>query len=223
MWLRGFIISAKRKKPTRLDVSLNEIGYNARGLYKFKLYCIIKNAGSRNQLGGFYMKQFLKSSIFAAMLVALTVPAICTTPAGYAMIDKVNNQAIVGQALTFDKIEKTTTVAVSQTNVLCATDIVSTNTAAVYYLHDTVVYPIELEVQTLGSVVINYDAYSTTVGTGVNVPIVLDPAMYTKDGASLISSKSTKMVFYQKPNICFSAVTVATTTFIIRSISKGGL
>ena len=122
------------------------------------------------------------------------------------------------QEKAFDKVEKSTTVAVSQTNVLCATDIVSTYTASVYYLPDTVVYPIELEIQTLGSIVINYDIYSTDA-TSVNVPVVLDAALYTKDGASMISSKNTKMVFYQKPNICFSAITVATTTFIIRSIT----
>ena len=120
---------------------------------------------------------------------------------------------------TFDHIEKVTTVAVSQTNVLCATDIVSTNTAAVYYLPDTVVYPIELEIQTLGSIVINYDLYSTAVGTGVNVPSVLGPAVYTEAGASLVSAKSVKWIFYQKPNACFSAVTVATSTFIVRSIT----
>ena len=159
------------------------------------------------------MKLCAKLFLVVLLLVAFAAPSFAIEPA-------VRNAGLVHQAQTFDHIEKVTTLQLSDTAVLTPSDNVSTNTAAVYFLPDNVHYPVELEIQNETATAINYDIYSTTVAAGVNVPAATDPILYDVSGAKCVSSKVAKMVFYQEPNICFSAASAATATFIIRSIRE---
>lgn len=149
--------------------------------------------------------------LIVLLLVAFAAPSFAIEPA-------VRNAGLVHQSATFDHIEKVTMLQLAPTSVLTPTDVVSTNTAAVYFMPDNVSYPIELEIQNETATAINYDEYSTAAGTGVNVPVATDPILYDVNGAKCVSSKIAKMVFYQMPNISFSAASAATATFIIRSI-----
>ena len=155
----------------------------------------------------------------AKFLVVLLLATLVAAPS-FALDPEVRKAGLQTQAKTFDKIEKVTMLQLSATSVLTPTDIVSTNTASVYFLPDTVRYPIELEIQNETATAINYDIYSTTAASGVNVPVSTDPILYDVNGAKCVSSKVAKMVFYQEPNICFSAASAATATFIIRSIKE---
>jgi len=161
------------------------------------------------------MKLCAKFSFFIVvlLLVAFAAPS-------YALEPAIRRAGLVHQAETFDKVEKVTTIVCSSTAVVTPSDNVSTNTAAVYFLPDDVNYPIELEIQNETATALNYDVYSTTVASGVNVPVSTDPILYDVNGAKCVSSKIAKMVFYQEPNICFSAASAATATFIIRSIKE---
>ncbi|HMM59500.1 MAG TPA: hypothetical protein PKC25_05130 [Candidatus Rifleibacterium sp.] len=149
--------------------------------------------------------------LIVLLLVAFAAPSFAIEPA-------VRNAGLVHQSATFDHVEKITMLQIGATAVLTPKDAVSTNTAAVYYLPDDVTYPIELEIQNETATAINYDIYSTTAAAGVNVPVSTDPILYDVNGAKCVSSRVAKMVFYQEPNICFSAASAATATFIIRSI-----
>lgn len=155
----------------------------------------------------------------AKFLVVLLLVAVAITPS-FALDPEVRKAGLPAQAQTFDHIEKVTTLQLSGTAVLTPSDNVSTNTATVYFLPDNVHYPVELEIQNETDTAINYDIYSTTVAAGVNVPAATDPILYDVNGAKCVSSKVAKMVFYQEPNICFSAASAATATFIIRSIRE---
>lgn len=155
----------------------------------------------------------------AKFLVVLLLAMLVAAPS-FALDPEVRKAGLQTQAKTFDKIEKVTMLQLSATSVLTPADNVSTNTASVYFLPDDVNYPIELEIQNETATAINYDIYSTTVSAGVNVPVSTDPILYDVNGAKCVSSKVAKMVFYQEPNICFSAASAATATFIIRSIKE---
>jgi len=144
--------------------------------------------------------------------------SICLTSTVFALEPNVRKAMLANQAMTFDHIEKVTMLQVGPTAVITPSDIVSTNTAAVYYLPDNFNYPIELEIQNLTATVINYDVYSTTTAAGVNVPIVTDPVLFDVNGVEATASGPAKFVFYQAPNISFAAASAATATFIIRSI-----
>lgn len=147
----------------------------------------------------------------------LLIVALFSTSA-FAADPQVRRAGLPTQAQTFDKIEKISMLQIGPTAVITPTDAVSTNTASVYYLPDTVNYPIELEIQNETATAINYEIYSTTAASGVDVPISTDPILYDVNGAKCVSSKVAKMVFYQEPNISFAAASDATATFIIRSI-----
>ena len=155
----------------------------------------------------------------AKFLVVFLLVAASVVPS-FALDPEVRKAGLPAQAKTFDHIEKVTMLQLSATSVLTPDDNTSTNTASVYFLPDNVKYPIELEIQNETATAINYDIYSTTVAAGVNVPISTDPILYDVNGAKCVSSKVAKMVFYQEPNISFSAASAATATFIIRSITQ---
>lgn len=159
------------------------------------------------------MKLCAKLFLVVLLLVAFAAPSFALEP-------EVRKAGLPTQAQTFDHIEKVTMLQLSATSVLTPDDNTSTNTASVYFLPDDVKYPVELEIQNETATAINYDIYSTTVASGVNVPISTDPILYDVNGAKCVSSKVAKMVFYQEPNICFSAASAATATFIIRSITQ---
>jgi len=161
------------------------------------------------------MKLCAKFSFF--LIVAVMV--LSMLPTAYALDPQVRRAGLETQAKTFDKIEKVTMLQIGPTAVITPTDVTSTNTASVYYLPDDVKYPIELEIQNETATAINYDIYSTTAASGVNVPISTDPILYDVNGAKCVSSKIAKLVFYQEPNVSFAAASAATATFIIRSIT----
>jgi len=158
------------------------------------------------------MKLCAKFFFVVLLLVAFAAPSFALDP-------EVRKAGQQHKAQTFDHIEKVTMLQLSATSVLTPSDTTSTNTASVYYLPDTVRYPIELEIQNETSTAINYDIYSTTTASGVDVPGATDPILYDVNGAKCVSSKIAKMVFYQEPNISFAAASAATATFIIRSIT----
>ena len=146
----------------------------------------------------------------------------CLSTSVFALEPNVRKAMLANQAMTFDHIEKITTVSLTATTVMTPSDIVSTNTAAVYYLPDSFNYPICLEIQNHGTASITYNEYSTTVATGIDVPTAGDPILLSdSDDQSInINDKLTRLVFYQAPNYSFSTAGTNSVTFTVKSIKS---
>lgn len=167
-----------------------------------------------NFTGGFFMK--LKRILVLALVLFATLPcfALGVNQEIYAQ------WRYAQQEKTFDHVEKISTVLVGPTAVVTPTDIVSTNTASIYYLNDSPTYPIKLIVQNHGTASLTWNIYSTSVAAGVDVPDGNDCVLLDDNGAVCASNKATSFVFYQTPNISFSSTSTASATFIIESIKS---
>lgn len=132
------------------------------------------------------------------LLVAFAAPSFAIEPA-------VRNAGLVHQSATFDNLLKQTVVTLDASHAITAADNVSTGTEAVYFLPNSVKYPIKLRVQNHGTASITYVPYVSTVAAGITLPTATASHLLTPSGNPVVSGAAYEGVFYRAPNISIGA------------------
>ena len=144
------------------------------------------------------MKLCAKFSVFVLLLVAFATPSFAIEPA-------VRNAGLVHQTATFDNLLKQTVVTLDTSHAITATDNISTGTESVYFLPNSVKYPIKLRIQNHGTASVTYVPYVSTVAAGITLPTATSSHLMTPAGAAVVSGAVYEAVFYREPNLSIGA------------------